>query len=183
MKKKTLTLLFLSTLGFSQSLDSYFEILKQNNPTLKSLKNNIYIDKQKTKLSSTWQNPNLSLGANDLLLDNFSKRDIEPFSYEMDKESAKRLLSNLISNAIKYTQIGGFIEITLKNKTLKVKDNGIGIEEQKIKSIFDRYYRATKVDGGFGIGLSMVSDICKRYNLLLDVSSKAGKGSEFVVGF
>ena len=111
------------------------------------------------------------------------KSDIEPFCYEMDKESAKRLLSNLISNAIKYTQIGGKVEITLKNKTLKVKDNGIGIEEQKIKSIFDRYYRATKVDGGFGIGLSMVSDICKRYNLLLDVNSKVGEGSEFLVRF
>ena len=111
------------------------------------------------------------------------KTEIEPYSFEMDKESAKRLLSNLISNAIKYTQIGGKIEITLKNKTLTIKDNGIGIEEVKIKSIFERYYRATKVDGGFGIGLSMVSDICKKYNLLLDVKSKVGEGSEFLVGF
>ncbi len=78
MKKEALAILFLSTLGFSQSLDSYFEILKQNNPTLKSLKNSIYIDRQKTKLSSTWENPNLSLGVNDLLLDDFSKRNIEP---------------------------------------------------------------------------------------------------------
>ncbi len=78
MKKEVLAVLFLLTLGFSQSLDSYFEILKQNNPTLKSLKNSIYIDRQKTKLSSTWENPNLSIGVNDLLLDNFSKRNIEP---------------------------------------------------------------------------------------------------------
>lgn len=111
------------------------------------------------------------------------KTEIESFSFEIDKESAKRLLSNIISNAIKYTKRGGKIEITLKNKTLIVKDNGIGIEEEKIKSIFDRYYRATKFEGGFGIGLSMVSDICKKYNLKLDVKSKIGKGSEFIIRF
>jgi len=78
MKKQIFLLVVFSALGYSQSLEYYFGILKKNNPLLSMKKSAILIDREKTALSNTFENPTLSLGANDLLLDNFSKRDIEP---------------------------------------------------------------------------------------------------------
>jgi two-component system OmpR family sensor kinase len=101
----------------------------------------------------------------------------------IDKESAIRLVNNLISNAIKYSEKGDTITITLKNNTLTVKDTGIGIDERKLKDIFQRYYRATTRSGGFGIGLDMVKTITQNYHIKVEVSSKIGEGTEFVLYF
>jgi two-component system OmpR family sensor kinase len=109
--------------------------------------------------------------------------DIEKFSYYIDKESAIRLFSNLISNAIKYTNPNGKIKITLKNCTFIIEDNGIGISKEKLRAIFERFYRATNTEGGFGIGLSIVYDICKKYGISVEVDSVPQKGSRFGLRF
>ena len=109
--------------------------------------------------------------------------EIEPFSFTIDKESATRLINNLISNAIKYSEKGDTVTITLKNGTLTVKDSGIGIDAQKLKDIFQRYYRATSRSGGFGIGLDMVRTIAQNYDITIDVTSKIGEGTEFILRF
>ncbi len=108
---------------------------------------------------------------------------IEELDFLIDKESAMRLVSNLLSNAIKYSEQGDKIEITLKDRQLIVKDNGIGIEEEKLKDIFERFYRATSTSGGFGIGLDMVRTIAQRYAIKIDVKSKLSEGTIFTLNF
>ncbi len=109
--------------------------------------------------------------------------DIENTYFKIDKEDFIRITNNLISNAIKYTKRNGIINITLKNHTLTVKDNGIGIEKESLERIFERYYRATKSVGGFGIGLSIVYSICKKYALDIDLKSQINKGTTFKLIF
>jgi len=108
---------------------------------------------------------------------------LEPTFIKMSKSSAYRLIDNLISNAIKYSDVGDTITITLKNNILKVKDTGIGIDEKIQEDIFRRYYRANDERGGFGIGLSIVLSICKEYKIKLDLESKKGEGSIFILTF
>ena len=109
--------------------------------------------------------------------------EIEQMDFLIDKESAVRLINNLISNAIKYSQQGDTIEITLKQRKLIVKDNGIGIEEEKLQDIFKRFYRATSTNGGFGIGLDMVRTITKNYAIMIEVQSALGVGTTFTLTF
>ena len=71
------------------------------------------------------------------------------------------------------------IDISLRNKILTIKDTGIGIQEEKVKNIFDRYYRATLEQGGFGIGLNIVSKICKDYNIKIVVDSELNESTTF----
>ncbi len=109
--------------------------------------------------------------------------DIAPCEVLIDKESAVRLINNLISNAIKYSEQGDRIEIVLKDGLFIVKDNGIGIEEEKLKDIFERFYRATSTSGGFGIGLDMVRTISQNYDIEISVESKLGEGTTFTLRF
>jgi len=101
----------------------------------------------------------------------------------MDREDFKRLFSNLISNTIKYNKKGGEVKVILNGKSLIIEDTGIGIDREKINNIFDRYYRATTNSGGFGIGLSIVRQICSKYSIGLNVESVENKGTKFVLNF
>ncbi|MGB3751383.1 MAG: HAMP domain-containing sensor histidine kinase, partial [Arcobacteraceae bacterium] len=109
--------------------------------------------------------------------------DIEETIINIDKEDFKRIFSNVLSNAIKYTNRGGKISLSLKNKNLSVKDTGIGIDLTKKENIFDRYQRATTQDGGFGMGLNIVYKICQEYNIKIDVKSKLKVGTTFSFDF
>ena len=109
--------------------------------------------------------------------------DLEPTKIHMPKRSVHRLIDNLISNAIKYSDVGDTITVTLKNNVLKVKDTGIGIDEKMQEDIFRRYYRANDERGGFGIGLNIVLSICKEYKVKLGLESKKGVGSTFKLTF
>jgi len=109
--------------------------------------------------------------------------NLEPTKFTIDKENFIRLFNNLVSNAIKYNTVGGSINIELKNSVLKIKDTGIGIAEDKLEDIFNRYFRATKEQGGFGIGLNIVYHICKSYNIAIDVESKEKEGTTFILDF
>ena len=97
----------------------------------------------------------------------------------IDSEDFKRILGNVLSNAIKYNNRGGEIIVTLKDSILSIKDNGIGIDSNDQKNIFNRYYRATTQDGGFGLGLNIVSKICQEYDINIDVKSKLKVGTTF----
>ena len=74
--------------------------------------------------------------------------ELEPTQVLMKKISAYRLIDNLISNAIKYSDIGDSIFISLQNRVLKVKDTGIGIDKKVQEDIFKRYNRANDERGG-----------------------------------
>lgn len=109
--------------------------------------------------------------------------DLDVTKIFMPTRSVHRLIDNLISNAIKYSDVGDTITITLKKNVLEVKDTGIGIDEKMQEDIFRRYYRANDERGGFGIGLSIVLSICKEYKIELDLESKKGEGSTFILTF
>ena len=108
---------------------------------------------------------------------------LEATKIHMPKRSVYRLIDNLISNAIKYSDVGDKITVTLKNNILEVKDTGIGIDDKMQEDIFRRYYRANDERGGFGIGLNIVLSICKKYKVKLGLESKKGEGSTFKLTF
>lgn len=109
--------------------------------------------------------------------------NLEEFEYKINEDDFIRVFNNLVSNAIKYNKMGGEIDISLRNKILTIKDTGIGIQEEKVKNIFDRYYRATSEQGGFGIGLNIVSKICKDYNIRIVVDSELNESTTFKLIF
>jgi two-component system OmpR family sensor kinase len=110
-------------------------------------------------------------------------KNIEDFFYKIDKDDFIRIFNNLISNAIKYNNIGGRIDISLKDNQLKISDNGIGISNEKIKDIYKRYYRATNEQGGFGIGLNIVNHLCSIYKIKILVESQIDEGTTFTLIF
>jgi len=109
--------------------------------------------------------------------------ELERTFFKIDEEDFIRLINNLLSNAIKYTKRNGKIDITLKNNTLTIQDTGVGIDKEKLDKIFERYYRATKSIGGFGIGLDIVHSICKTYDISISVTSKLNLGTTFTLNF
>ena len=107
--------------------------------------------------------------------------ELEDFIIEADKKLIVRLIDNIISNAIKYNKVGGNIDIRLKNNVLIIKDSGIGIKKDNLKDIFERYRRFNSVEGGFGIGLNIVQNIAKMYNLKVDIKSEKNIGTEVII--
>ncbi len=109
--------------------------------------------------------------------------DLEATKIHMPIRSVHRLIDNLMSNAIKYSDVGDSITVKLKDNILEVQDTGIGIDEKMQEDIFKRYYRAGDERGGFGIGLNIVLSICKKYKIKLGLDSKKGEGSTFKLTF
>ncbi len=97
----------------------------------------------------------------------------------MDKRKLILLIDNLLSNAIKFTRKNGLIEVTLTEEYLSVKDNGLGISKEDQQSIFKRFKSNHSLEGGFGVGLDIVSQICKEYHIKILLNSELSKGSEF----
>jgi two-component system OmpR family sensor kinase len=96
---------------------------------------------------------------------------------------AKMLMNNLLSNAIKYSPPRTKITIELKENSFSIKDEGIGIAQDKIDMIFKRFTRASNYAGGFGIGLSIVDSIVKEYNYSINVDSEENKGTRVIIHF
>lgn len=102
----------------------------------------------------------------------------EETQLHIDKAKFSKLLDNLISNAIKYNRINGSVVIKVSEKLIVVTDSGIGIAEENISKLQERYSRFNASSGGFGIGLSIVSSICAEYSLDIDITSKEGEGTK-----
>lgn len=105
-----------------------------------------------------------------------------------DKDRLGQVLTNLITNAIKYSPQANTVDlsITASNKTvtLRVQDSGIGIPKAHQKNIFDRFYRVRdshQAFSGLGMGLYIAHEIVKRHDGEITVESEEGKGSTFVV--
>ena len=110
---------------------------------------------------------------------------------EMEKDHAYELVKNLMENAVRYNEDGGHVFVIVEEKankvTLKVKDDGIGIDEENQSRIFERFYRVNKSrsreTGGTGLGLSIVKHVAELYNAKLTLSSTLGAGTEITVSF
>lgn len=111
------------------------------------------------------------------------KLDLNEFEYKIYKDDFIRVFNNLFSNAIKYNKIGGDIFVVLNKNSLIIEDTGIGIKKSRIKDIFTRYYRATSSQGGFGIGLNIVYEICKKYNIKIEVESTYKEKTKIELSF
>jgi len=102
---------------------------------------------------------------------------LDDATIKMDRRKFTRVVDNLISNAIKYNKRNGEIHIELKPNSLSITDTGVGISEEKIPFMFDRYLRFNSSEGGFGIGLSIVKKILDEYNIKITVESIENKGT------
>ena len=93
-------------------------------------------------------------------------------SLVIDRAKLSKLVDNLLSNAIKYNKINGYIHITLHKNEMIFEDGGIGIAQENIANMQERYTRFNNVSGGFGLGLSIVSSIAQEYNLKIKIESE-----------
>ncbi|MFK5937924.1 MAG: HAMP domain-containing sensor histidine kinase [Sulfurimonas sp.] len=109
--------------------------------------------------------------------------NISELNFKIVDTRAELLFSNLLSNAIKYSMPETTISITLKKDYFLIKDEGVGIEKEKLEDIFKLYKRSSNIAGGFGVGLSIVKQICDEYGIKVEVNSELGKGSEFRLYF
>jgi heavy metal sensor kinase len=110
---------------------------------------------------------------------------------QADRIQIERLLSNLISNAIKYTKPGGRVTVAVsdlgEDAEIRIEDTGIGIPPDHLPYIFDRFYRVPDRDRtssperGLGLGLSFVAWIVKAHGGRIEVKSQAGLGTQFCI--
>lgn len=105
-----------------------------------------------------------------------------------DEKQLKRLLMNLLDNAIKYTHIKGKVIVTVRSEgkyaKITVSDTGVGMPEDEMPYIFDRFYQIKKsrrAKNGFGLGLSAVKTIIEAHKGSISVESKVGQGSSFII--
>jgi len=105
--------------------------------------------------------------------------------WTINRIELQRIIDNTLSNAIKYSPKDTFVTVTLKKEgkalILCVKDQGVGIQDTK--RIFERYRREDTIQGGFGIGLSIVKHICDKYHIGIEIETSPDKGSTFIYTF
>jgi signal transduction histidine kinase/ligand-binding sensor domain-containing protein/CheY-like chemotaxis protein/AraC-like DNA-binding protein len=117
--------------------------------------------------------------------------DSEPLIMDFDEVRLQQIISNILSNAIKFTPKGGHVYVSSYTKNdsvvLKIKDTGIGIAEADLPHIFDRFYQSdgtlTRQGEGTGIGLALTRELVKIMEGTISVKSIIGKGTEFEVNF
>ena len=115
--------------------------------------------------------------------------ETEEIRYTGDPAFLEKVWENLLLNAIKYTEIGGAIDILLNEQpddvTIVIRDTGIGLDKDALDRVFDRFYRAddsrTQDTGGTGLGLSIVQQVVKLHGGTIEVTSTKGKGTAFTV--
>jgi signal transduction histidine kinase len=115
--------------------------------------------------------------------------DTEEKIIACDPERIDRIILNLVSNSVKFTKAGGNILVSVADKgesvEISVKDNGIGIEEENLGSIFDRFYQGDSSlkcnKGGSGIGLHLAKSIVELHGGKIGVESRVGEGCEFKI--
>ena len=106
-----------------------------------------------------------------------------------DKDDIERVILNILTNSIKYTADGGTIKIYVgfvyNDAYIKIIDNGIGIPENDLNRIFERFYRVdksrTREMGGTGLGLSIAKEILDKNGGSIDIKSQVNKGTEVVI--
>jgi two-component system phosphate regulon sensor histidine kinase PhoR len=114
--------------------------------------------------------------------------DLKEYPVVSNQSDMDKLFQNLLSNAVKYNRKKGSIIIKMDplKKFISIKDTGIGIKEENLPRIFERFYRVDNSRGensieGTGLGLAIVKHICKLYDFKVEVKSVFGEGTEFII--
>lgn len=189
-------------LNTTQKLNEYTNYIKQNCYRLLRLVNNIIdISKIDSKfMELNLKNQNIVQVAEEITLSTIPyvqamsrtiifDTDIEEKIMAFDEEKMERILLNLISNATKFTRPGDTIEVCVSDKDnhviLSVKDNGIGIPEDKLSQIFERFKQVdpllSRAHEGSGIGLTIVKSLVEMHKGTINVKSKYNEGTEFTI--
>jgi signal transduction histidine kinase len=112
----------------------------------------------------------------------------EPLSIWGDKNELDRIMNNLVSNAVKYTNAGHVLVQAQRTDNLVhivVADTGIGIPQDALPQLFQEFYRAPNAkelaETGTGLGLAIVKDLVERYEGTIEVESKEGEGTQFTL--
>jgi signal transduction histidine kinase len=113
----------------------------------------------------------------------------EPLLVDGESEGLRQIIDNLLDNAMNYTPEKGRISVRLRSEgydgILRIEDTGIGIPEDALARIFERFYRVDKGRsrelGGTGLGLSIVRNIVQRMQGTVAVESEVGRGTTFTV--
>ena len=185
-----------------ESIIKYIESIKQNSYRLSKLINNI-VDLSKIEagfFKLNLSNNNIVEVVEEIVMSVTNLTDskglniifdtnIEEKIIACDIEMIERIVLNLLSNAIKFSDEGAGIFVEVKDKNefveISVKDNGIGIEDDHLDMIFDRFKQVDKSLSrnaeGTGVGLSLVKSIVELHGGSINVKSEIGKGSEFTV--
>ncbi|ACO85033.1 PAS domain-containing sensor histidine kinase [Clostridium botulinum] len=182
--------------------DKYLKLIKQNCYRLMKLINNLL---DTTKLDSGYLKLNLvnynivnlieeitlsvtsyaeSKGINIIFDTNVEEKIIA-----VDTDKIERIILNLLSNSIKFTNAGGNIFVNVKdcgeNVYVHVKDTGVGIPSDKLESIFERFFQVDKTlkknKEGTGIGLHLVKSFVEMHNGTVTIKSELGQGTEFII--
>ncbi|MEQ8155144.1 MAG: MASE3 domain-containing protein [Clostridiaceae bacterium] len=191
-----------STDSFNDKLNSLVRVMRQNCFRLLRLVNNL-IDISKIDagyLSLHLENHNIVSVVEDISLSvaKYVERkdvelvfdtDTEEKEMAIDADKIERIILNLLSNAIKFTNKGDQISVRIKDKgdkvLISVKDTGVGIPEDKINIIFDRFGQVDKTltrnREGSGVGLALVKNLVELHEGSIEVNSKIGEGSEFII--
>ncbi|MFH1673117.1 MAG: ATP-binding protein [Pseudomonadota bacterium] len=130
-----------------------------------------------------------SIGAKEMGIDLVFEPDNQLIEIYLDTDKMEKVFSNLISNALKFTDRGGKVEIKTKEANdhieVRINDTGIGIAQEDLPYIFDRFQQ---VDGsnsrkyeGTGLGLCLVKELVELHHGSVDVTSELGKGTTFTV--
>lgn len=141
----------------------------------------VSLDRVLTERFEHFMRPALDSGVHLAILRN------KPAVVRGDSVRLGQLLFNLIDNAVKYTPHGGRVDLSLDEEggkaVVRVKDTGVGISDEDLPYIFDRFYRVDKARtrdvGGAGLGLSICKEIAESHGGSLEAESVAGKGTTF----
>ena len=183
-------------------MKSYTKTVKQNSYRLKRLLNNI---EEISKIESgiyyrnykTYDIVNYLVKLVDLCSEYTKKKDID-INFEsskrevllyMDKDKIEKIILNILSNAIKFTEKGGKIKVLLtvnkKDVIIAIKDNGSGIPSNKIDFIFENFEQVnrslSRTAEGTGVGLYLVKKLAQLHHAKIRVNSKIGYGSKFEI--
>lgn len=183
-------------------IPKYVSIMKQNSYRLLRLINNL-IDVNRIDsgfLTLNIKNHNLVSSIEDVILsvvpyveskeiDIVFDTDVEEKVMAFDHDNLERIILNLISNAVKFTEAKGKIEVSVEDKgnhvEVRIKDNGIGIPKDKLDIIFERFkqvdYSPSNLSQGSGIGLFLVKGLVEAHGGTITVHSTIGEGSEFII--
>lgn len=114
--------------------------------------------------------------------------EIQSLVLWIDKDKLEKIINNLLSNAFKFTNDGGKITVTIEQNIIEksafviIEDSGIGIPENKMAKIFDRFYQAEKSSvSGSGIGLALVKELVELHKWKIKATSKVDVGTKFIL--